>query len=100
MTSFGCCWYGGGAPQSLDCWSSCNVWGKMSAGGMAGGSGIVMEDECEVGVRNLDGRLVSMLMTADILVGGVVVVAVGVMIVVVGIVFFEERCLCVTEVEC
>ena len=42
-----------------------------------------------------------MLMRAGILVGGVVAVAVGVMVVAVGIVSFsEERCLPVTEVEC
>ena len=43
-----------------------------------------------------------MLTRADILVCGVVVVAVGVMVLVVlGIVSFsEERCLSVTEVEC
>ena len=32
MTSFGCCWYSGGAPQSPNCSSSCNVWLKMGAG--------------------------------------------------------------------
>ena len=82
VTSFGCCWYSGGASQSLDCWSSCNVWGKMSVGGMEGDSGIDMEDICEDGVRNLGRRLVSMLIKAGTLVGGVVVVAVGVMVVV------------------
>ena len=35
-----------------------------------------------------------------ILVGGAVVVAVGVMVVQVGMVSFEERCLSVMEVEC
>ena len=40
-----------------------------------------------------------MLMRAGILVGGVAVVLVGEMVVVVGIVFFEEWSLCVTEVE-
>ena len=39
----------------------------MGAGGMAGGNGIVMEDVCEDGMRNLGGRLVSMLMRAGIL---------------------------------
>ena len=43
VTSFGCCRYSGGAAKSLNCWSSCNVRGKMGAGGMAGGNGIVME---------------------------------------------------------
>ena len=65
-------------------------------GGMEGDIGIVMEDVCEDGMRNLGGRLVSMLMRTGILVGGVVVVAVGVMVVAVGVVSFsEERCLSV-----
>ena len=102
VTSFGCCWYSGGAPQSLNFWNSCNVREKMGAGGMAGDSGINMEDVCVEGMRNVGGRLVSMLMRAGILVGGVVVVAVGVMVVVVvGIVSFsEEWCLSVMKVEC
>ena len=33
VTSFGCCWYSGGTPQSPHCWSSCNVWGKIDAEG-------------------------------------------------------------------
>ena len=33
VTSLGCCWYSGGTPQSLDCWNSCNIWGKVGAGG-------------------------------------------------------------------
>ena len=37
VISFGYCWYrrggGGGYPQSPDCWSSCNVRGKVDAGG-------------------------------------------------------------------
>ena len=33
VTSFGCSWYSGCAPQSPDCWSSFNVLGKMVAGG-------------------------------------------------------------------
>ena len=40
--------------------------------GVRGGSGIFMEDVCEDGMRNLGGRLVSMLMRAGILVGGLV----------------------------
>ena len=43
VTSFGCVWYSGDDRQSLDCWSSCNVQGKMGIGGMVGGNGIVME---------------------------------------------------------
>ena len=50
ITSFGCCWYSGGAPQSPDCWSSCNVWEKMDAGGMEEDSGIIMKDVCEDGM--------------------------------------------------
>ena len=50
VTSFGCCWYSGSALQSLDCWSSCNVQGKMGTGVMAGDGGIVMEDVCEDGM--------------------------------------------------
>ena len=62
----------------------------MGAGGMAGDSGIVMEDVCEGGMWNLGGRLVSMLMRAGILVGGVVVVvAVGGIISVKAFVFWE-----------
>ena len=61
---------------------------------MRGDSGIFMEDVCEDGMRNLGGRLVSMLMRAGILVGGLVMVVVGVMS------FSEERCMSVTEVEC
>ena len=59
VTSFGYCWYSGGTPQSLDCWSSCNVRRKMGAGGMGGDSGIVMEDVCDNAMRNVGGRLVS-----------------------------------------
>ena len=43
---------------------------------MDGDSSIVIEDVCEDGMRNLDGRLVLMLMRAVVLVGEVVVVAV------------------------
>ena len=43
--------FSGGAPrpptQSLNCWSSCNVRGKMVAGGMMGDSGVIMEDVCD-----------------------------------------------------
>ena len=53
VTSFGCCWYSGGAPQSPDCWSSCNVREKIGATGIEGESGIVMEDVCEDGMQNL-----------------------------------------------
>ena len=99
MTSFGCCWYGGGGPPEPRLLEFLQGPGEDECGRIACGSGIVMEDECEAGVQNLGGRLVSMLMRAGILVGGVAVVLVGEMVVVVGIVFFEEWSLCVTEVE-
>ena len=57
---------------------------------MQGDSGIVIEDVCDDGMQNLGGRLVLMLMRAGILVGDVVVVAVGVMVVVaVGVISFS-----------
>ena len=55
VTSFGCCWYSGGAPQSPDCWSSCNIWGKTGVGQMEGDSGIVIEDVCEDGMHHVGG---------------------------------------------
>ena len=55
---------------------------------MEGDSGIVMEDVCEDNMQNLGGRLVLMLMRAGILVGEVVMVAVGVT-------YFSEK-LCVS----
>ena len=89
---FGCCWYSGCTHQSLNCWSSCNVRGKMGAGGMGGDSGIVMEYVCEDAIQNVDWRLVSMLMRAGILVGGLIVVEVGVMeVVALGVVSFSEE---------
>ena len=57
---------------------------------MEGDSGIVMEDVCEDNMQNLGGRLVLMLMRAGILVGEVVMVAVGV-----GVTSFSEK-LCVS----
>ena len=58
------------------------------------------EDECEVGIINLGGRLVLMLMREGILVGEVVLVEVGVIVVVAGrVIFFEKRYLSVMEVE-
>ena len=36
VTSFGCCGYSGGAPQSPDCWSSCNFWRTVGARGWRG----------------------------------------------------------------
>ena len=51
------------------------VWGEME-----GGNGIIMEAAPEDGMLSLGGRLVSTLMRVGILVGGVVVVAVRVMV--------------------
>ena len=83
-----------GAPHhSPDCQSSCNVRKKMGVGETEDDRGIVIEDECELGTQNLGGRLVLMLMSTGIVVGEVLVVAVGVR-------SFEKRCLSVTEVEC
>ena len=81
VTSFGCCWYNGGAPQSLDCWSSCNIWWKMSARGWRGIVILLWKMYSEWYAKSRR-RLVLMLIRAGILVGGVVVVAVGVMVVV------------------
>ena len=68
---------------------------------IASDTGIVMKHLCKNGMQNLGGRLVLMLMRAGILVGGVVMLAVEMMVVVVGIVSFsEERCLSVTMVKC
>ena len=102
VISFGCCWYSGGAPQSPDFWSSCNVRGKMGAGRMEGDNGIVIEDVCGCDMQNLAERLVLMLMRPGCLVSKVVVVVVGVMVVVaVGAISFSEKwCLSVMEVMC
>ena len=68
--------------------------------GMADGNGIAMEDVCEDHMQYLGGRLLSMLISAGILVGGVVVVAVEVVVVALGIVSFSgEWYLSVMEVE-
>ena len=67
---------------------------------MEGDTGIVMEEVCEDDMRNLGGGLVLKLMTAGILVGGVVVVVVMVMVEVEVVSFPEGRCLPVAEVEC
>ena len=83
VTSFGCCWYSGGAPRA-----SIVDAGEDGCRGMQGDSGIVIEDVCEDVMQNVGGRLVLMLMRAGILVGDVVVVAVGVMVVVYYYYFF------------
>ena len=61
---------------------------------MEGDSGIVMDDVCGDDMWTLGGRLVMMLIRADILVGGKVVVVVEVMVMMdVGVVSFSEaRC--------
>ena len=92
VTSFGC-YSSGGASKSPDCWGSCNVQGKTGEGEMENDRGMVMVDECVVYIRNLGGRLVLIFTRA-----GILVCVVGV--VVVGVVFFRERSLSVTEVEC
>ena len=48
-----CCWPGRRVPQSPDCWSSCNIGGKMREGGEDDDKGMVTVIE---GVRNLGGR--------------------------------------------
>ena len=89
----GCCSYSRGAPQSPNCQSSCNVLEKMDQGEMEDDRGMIVEDECVVCIRNLFGRLVLIFIRAGVLVCAVVVVDVGV-------VFFGERFLSVTDVEC
>ena len=66
----------------------------MGEGGMEGYSGIFIEDICQDSILTLVRRLVLMLIRAGILVGEVVVVAVGV------ISFLKKRCLSVTELKC
>ena len=67
---------------------------------MKGDSGIVIEDVCGDGMKNLHGRLVLMLMRVGILLGEVVVVVVGVIVVVVvgvivvvvvGVILFSKK---------
>ena len=48
----------------------------MGAGEMEDDRGMVIEDECEVGTQNLDGKLMLMLIREGILVDVMVVVAV------------------------
>ena len=70
VTSLGCCWYSGCAPQSPDFWSSCSVWGKMDAMEMEDYRGIIIGDECEVVTRNLGEKPGLLLMMTGIMVGG------------------------------
>ena len=79
VTSFTCCWFSGGASQSPNCW------------GGGGDSYIVIKDVCEDGMRNLGGKLVLMFTRAGILVGDLVMMAVGV------ISISQRRCMSVTE---
>ena len=48
-----CCWSGRWVPQSLDCWSFCNVQGKMREFGEDDAKGMVSDIK---GVQNLGGR--------------------------------------------
>ena len=57
VTSLGlCCWPGRRVPQSPDCWSSCNIRGKMREGGEDDDKGMFSVIE---GVRSLGGREMS-----------------------------------------
>ena len=57
LTSLGlCCWPGRRVPQSPDCSSSCNIWGKMRKGGENDDKGMVSVIE---GVQCLGGREMS-----------------------------------------
>ena len=100
------CWYSGDAPRAPIVGVPATSGGRrvrgVGGGWMEGDSGIFIENVCEVGMQNLGGRLVLMLMKAVILVDEVLVVVVGVMIVVAMevISFFEKWCLSVTEVGC
>ena len=73
---------------------------EYRCGGMEGDGGIILE-VCGDDKRNLGGGTVLMLMRAGILVGGVVVVAVGVMVKMeMRVVSFSEgRCLPMVEVQ-
>ena len=72
----------------------------MMGAGVEGDSGIIMENVCKDDMQNRGERLMSMLMIAGILAGGVVVMVVGVVVVVeVGVMSFSEgRLLPVAEV--
>ena len=51
-----CCMYSGGTPQSHNCWSSCNLQGKVGYGEKEDDGAIVMEVECVVCQQNLGFR--------------------------------------------
>ena len=67
------------------------VGGGGAGWGMAGDSYIVIKDVCEDGMRNLGGKLMLMFTRAGILVGDLVMMAVGV------ISISQRRCMSVTE---
>ena len=104
VTSLGCyCWPGWRVSQSPDCWSSCNVWGKIREGGENDDKGMVSDVE---GVQSLGGR--EMLSTmrdgicSCVVVVVVVVVAlmVPVLVVAVGVVLVRVlRGLCIGIME-
>ena len=84
MTSLGCCcWPSRRVSQSPDCWSSCNVRGKMRGGGEDDDKGMVSNAE---GVRSLGGRETLSSMRDGICVCVAVVVMVVVLIVIVSVV--------------
>ena len=103
-----CCWPGRRVPQSPDCWSSCNVRGKMGIGGENDDKGIVSDVE---GVRSLGKRetlssmrygicvCVAVVVVLMVVVGVVVlVVAVGVVVLVIVLRVLRELCIGVVEV--
>ena len=99
VTSLGhCCRHSGGFPQSLDCWSSWNVRGKIREVEVDDDKGMVNYVES---VQNLGGREMLTCMREEISVCVVVVVVltvvvgVGELMMVVGMVCFGEM-----EVDC
>ena len=109
-TSLGCCcWPGRRVSQSPDCWSSCNVRGKMREGGEDDDKSMVSDVE---GVRSLGGRetlssmrdgicvcVVLVVVALMVAVGVVVlVVAVGVVVLVIVGRVLREFCIGVVEV--
>ena len=110
VISLGCCyWPSRRVSQSPDCWSSCNVRGKMRGGGKDDDEGMVSNVE---GVRSLGGRetLSSMrdgicvcvaVVVLMVAVGVVVLgVAVGVAVLVIVVRVLRELFIGVVEVGC
>ena len=112
VTSFGCCcWPGRRVHQSLDCWSSCNVRGKIREGEEEDDKGMVSGFE---GVQSHGGRemlssmrdgicvcvaVVVVVVALMVAVGVVVlVVAVGVVVLVIVVRVLRELCIGVVEV--